>query len=96
MIEKQVMIAIKKRKHLGAKRVMQDAIVARVRTAIEESTLFRGRSHLIRVDERDGRLILEGRLPSYYLKQMLQTMLRDVEGVRQIDNRVAVDWPVEG
>ena len=37
-----------------------------------------------------GVLILQGRLPSFYLKQVLQTLLRDLEGVEQIDNQVEV------
>ena len=37
-----------------------------------------------------GILTLEGRLPSFYLKQVLQTHLRDLEGVTRIDNRVDV------
>lgn len=68
-------------------------ITSRARDVLEECPLFRGRSDLIHVDKRDGQLVLQGRLPSYYLKQMLQTVRRDVEGVRRIDNRVVVDWP---
>lgn len=68
-------------------------IATLARRTLEESDLFRGRSKLIRIDERNGRLVLEGRLPTYYLKQMLQTVLRDVEGVERIDNHVAVDYP---
>lgn len=64
------------------------------RNVLEQHPIFRGRSQLIHIEEDAGRLILEGRLPSYYLKQMLQTVLRDVDGVGQIDNRVRVDWPV--
>lgn len=37
-----------------------------------------------------GILTLEGRLPSFYLKQVLQTLLRDLDGVTRIDNRVDV------
>ena len=37
-----------------------------------------------------GVLILQGRLPSFYLKQVLQIRLRDLEGVERIDNRVEV------
>lgn len=40
-----------------------------------------------------GILTLEGRLPSFYLKQVLQTHLRDIEGVTRIDNRVDVVSP---
>jgi len=37
-----------------------------------------------------GILTLEGRLPSFYLKQVLQTLLRDLDGITRIDNRVDV------
>ncbi len=63
------------------------------RQALEASQWFRGRAKLIRIDERDGRLVLQGKLPSFYLKQMLQTLLKQVNGVKQIDNQVDVDWP---
>ena len=68
-------------------------VVADAREVLSQSPLFRGRMNLINVEEQDGNLVLEGRLPSFYLKQMLQTLLRDIKGVVQIDNRVNVDWP---
>jgi hypothetical protein len=37
-----------------------------------------------------GVLTLRGRLPSFYLKQMLQTLLRNLDGVTRIDNQVDV------
>ena len=37
-----------------------------------------------------GVLTLEGRVPTFRLKHVLQTMLFDVEGVDRIDNRVDV------
>ncbi len=42
---------------------------------------------------QDGMLTLEGRVGSFYLKQILQTRLRDLPGVTQIDNRVDVVNP---
>jgi BON domain len=38
----------------------------------------------------DGVLIIRGRVPSFYLKQVLQTLLRGIDGVDQIDNQVDV------
>jgi hypothetical protein len=35
-------------------------------------------------------LVVSGRLPSFYLKQLLQNALAKVEGVERIDNRVQV------
>jgi len=42
------------------------------------------------VEVIEGTLIITGRLPSFYRKQVLQRALKRVAGVRQIDNRVAV------
>jgi hypothetical protein len=44
----------------------------------------------ITVHYSDGVLTLRGRLPSFYLKQVLQTLLLDLEGVTRIDNGVEV------
>ena len=38
----------------------------------------------------NGVLTMRGRLPSFYLKQVLQTLLRDLHGVNQINNQVDV------
>ena len=38
----------------------------------------------------DGVLTLRGRLPSFYLKQILQTILRDLSGIKRIDNQTDV------
>jgi hypothetical protein len=35
-------------------------------------------------------LIVRGNVPTFYLKQLLQCVLRDVEGIRAIDNQVMV------
>jgi hypothetical protein len=41
-------------------------------------------------DSKDGVLTLRGRVESFYLKQVLQTRLRDLEGVTRIENQVEV------
>jgi len=38
-------------------------------------------------------LILRGRLPSYYLKQIAQALVGDIEGVERIDNQIEVMAP---
>jgi hypothetical protein len=35
-------------------------------------------------------LVVRGTVPTYFLKQVLQNVLMDVEGVRLIDNQVSV------
>jgi osmotically-inducible protein OsmY len=37
-----------------------------------------------------GTLVLRGRLPSFYYKQMAQEAVRDLEGVRKVVNRIEV------
>ncbi|WP_437205746.1 BON domain-containing protein [Planctomicrobium sp. SH664] len=44
----------------------------------------------VAVLEEGGKLVLTGRLPSYYLKQVVQTLAASVEGVRTVENRVSV------
>lgn len=65
------------------------------RTRLEQTAFFRGRSKLLLIDAQDGILTLRGSVPSYYLKQLLQATLRDIEGITKIDNQVDVYWPSE-
>jgi hypothetical protein len=51
---------------------------------------FRGRTNNVELEFDEGTMILTGRLPSFYLKQLLQETLRNINGVEMIDNRVDV------
>ena len=42
---------------------------------------------------QNGVLTLRGRVPTFYLKQMAQSVLSGIEGVDRIDNRVDVVSP---
>jgi hypothetical protein len=44
----------------------------------------------ISCDFRDGVLILNGRLPSYYLKQVAQGLVTGIDAVERIDNQIEV------
>ncbi len=59
--------------------------------ALRAHPRFRNRTASIRVDCHHERLIVTGRMPSFYLKQLLQEALRHVDGVGEIDNRVDVE-----
>jgi len=43
----------------------------------------------------EGIAILEGRVSSFYLKQVAQTLLRDVDDVQEIVNRLVVIYPAD-
>ncbi len=93
MCPHETMIALRQKASRRC-RLPRPSLAHRAQEALERSPIFKGRSRHIRLDERNGHLVVQGRLPSFYLKQMLQTVLRQVEGVERIDNRVMVDWPV--
>ena len=44
-------------------------------------------------DWLDGVLVLRGCLPTYYLKQVAQEVIAQVEGVQRIDNQIQVLTP---
>lgn len=47
----------------------------------------------ISCDFFEGRLILRGRVPSYFLKQLAQTIAAQVGGVESIVNQIEVQMP---
>jgi len=65
-------------------------VVNRAVNQLERHPRFRGRSRTIQLEFREGTIILSGRVPSFYLKQLLQEAMRNIEGVEKIDNRVDV------
>jgi osmotically-inducible protein OsmY len=58
---------------------------------------LRSTSHLalrnLSCDYLDGVLVLRGRLPTYYLKQVAQEVVTQLEGVESIDNQIQVVTP---
>jgi hypothetical protein len=60
--------------------------------AIEERFRDSGYSALqsISFEAENGRVRLRGRLPSYYLKQLAQTIVSHVDGVKSIENVIDV------
>jgi hypothetical protein len=54
---------------------------------------FHGRAEHFQFSEEDGVLMVRGCVPSFYLKQILQTVLSDLDGVCWIDNQVEVVSP---
>jgi hypothetical protein len=44
----------------------------------------------LRCDDHEGVLAVRGQVPTYYLKQLAQTVVRDIPGVEVINNQVLV------
>jgi len=62
---------------------------------LEHDPHFRGRSALLQIELVEETIILSGRLPSYYLKQLLQESVMLTPGVVDVENRVIVMRPNE-
>ena len=75
------------------KETMENQIVCQARKQLSQCDHFRCHCHSIDIEYQRGDLVLMGRLPSFYLKQVLQTVLRGLPGVDQIKNRVDVVSP---
>jgi hypothetical protein len=60
------------------------------REVVAQHSHFHGRAGSFQFVQRDDTLVVRGCVPSFYLKQVLQTVLRTVDGVRSIDNQVDV------
>lgn len=69
----------------------RQAIERAAGTRLRQSGYHRVRSVSCRFQH--GVLILEARVPSYYLKQIAQTRVHGLAGVAELDNRVQVVTP---
>jgi hypothetical protein len=62
----------------------------RARALVDAHSHFAGRAQQFEFQYADGVLVVRGRVPTFYLKQTLQHALKRLDGVRRIDNQVAV------
>ncbi len=67
------------------------SVLELVQRRLRESSYYYLRTIHCAVDE--GVVTLRGRVPSYYLKQTVQSLAEKVEGVQQVINLVDVMYP---
>jgi osmotically-inducible protein OsmY len=65
-------------------------LASRVDQALQTNPYVSGR--LLRFETEGGRVVLQGRVKSYFQKQMVQEVVRKIEGVEAIDNCLEVFW----
>ena len=63
---------------------------ALARQHLERHPHFRGRVSDVVIEHRGRTLYLTGRLPTFYLKQLVQEAVRHVPGVQQVRNMIDV------
>lgn len=74
----------------GAIHRQDQEIVESALCRLDRHFMFKGHLKSLSLTCQAGTLRVTGKLPSFYLKQVLQTALRDLPGVSRVDNRVAV------
>jgi coenzyme F420-reducing hydrogenase alpha subunit len=60
------------------------------RELLSQSHHFHRRADRFFFKRQDDVLVVEGDVPTFYLKQMLQCLLRNLDEIRRVDNRVRV------
>jgi len=76
--------------------VVDDATLrAKVEERLYRYDPLRVNFHLIRVEAQDGRVILEGVVPSTAMKRMAESLARAVPGVREVQNSLVADPEIE-
>ena len=68
-----------------------ESLEERARALIEVQPYFRGAKYPIALKSFEKVLLVTGQVPSYYLKQVLQSELMRLDGVVRIENQVQVD-----
>jgi hypothetical protein len=63
----------------------------RARDVLSQHPHFYGRVDQFQFEWKDETLVVKGTVPTYYLKQLLQNALKNLDDVR-IDDRVNVVW----
>ena len=70
-----------------------NSVVSSIRERLDRHPHFRGRTHVIQIESNGDSVVVTGRVPTYYLKQLLQEAVKLVPDIGDIDNRVDVQWP---
>ncbi len=68
-------------------------LIDAVREQLENHPHFRGRVEFLSIGQRGKTLYLSGQLPTFYLKQLAQELVRHIPGVHGVRNEIAVISP---
>ena len=77
----------KEKRKLPTKRVAIDHLA---RTELDRHCHFRGRVDGFQFENHEGVLTVRGRVPTFYLRHLLEKRLLRVDGVQSVDNQVDV------
>jgi osmotically-inducible protein OsmY len=73
-----------------AKSTSSSHVEGEVHKALERSDCFRGRGDGFHFLFRDGILTVRGRVPTFYLKALLERIVKRVDGIGHVRNQIDV------
>jgi osmotically-inducible protein OsmY len=82
-------VAVSRRAAVAGGEAAARAVAARVTETLKASGYAALQS--VAAEHHEGVLHLRGRVPSFYMKQIAQTVASKVHGVGVVDNRLSVD-----
>jgi osmotically-inducible protein OsmY len=71
-------------------------VAVRAQTAIANNSYFRGTSYPLHFSSYEKVVVVNGSVPSFYLKQLIQSTLGGLDGVERVVNQVTVDYRAFG
>jgi hypothetical protein len=77
---------------------IQNELELRAHSLLGQHPHFRGRANRFQYESNGRRLVVRGAVPTFYLKQLVQSVLMQLDDGLQVDNQIAVtDYvPVRG
>ena len=69
---------------------MQQVLVAQIHSAVVHNPYLNHRA--MHIKTKQGRVVIQGTVGSFFEKQMAQEALRGIEGVKSIENHLEVNW----
>lgn len=79
--------------HQPAANKLRNNLVDAAREQLGRHPHFRGRLDALSFDQRGRTLYLHGQLPTFYLKQLVQEIVRRLPGVQRVENEIDVISP---
>ena len=69
---------------------ISNSLVQQIQAAVVHNPHLNHRR--MHVKTKEGRVVIEGTVQSYFEKQMAQEALRNIDGIDSIENQLQVDW----
>lgn len=69
---------------------VQQVLVAQIQNAVVHNPHLNHRA--MHIKTKQGRVVIQGTVGTFFEKQMAQEALRGIEGVESIENHLEVNW----